>query len=513
MATNYTLAQLRTNPNVIAALKPLQITLKQKPPIFQKTLTTFNGGTGVTSFDDGDLLIGNAPTLTVLPIGNVNQVLTISKVGGLDWTDNLNNAQQNLVNYDLLNKYSYFQNQAQLLTQDYAAKGTAILQVEEDTGYVGKNTDAATKTITSNEAQLTNSNKIINSLQTTTNNAQNTISSIYSNLVTLDNTVSSLDGALDTQLTATQNLFTGLNTLRTMIGNIYSGISSDISFKNLIINGDFQVWQRSTYFSGINTNVAYVTADRWYHSRDTNGTLTSQKSNSLVNNIQTNTLLLSLHGATTGLSLMTTVENAMVLQNTFATLSFYVRCSTVQTLTITVIQNFGNGGSTPITLMTGSCVTTGSWVRWSNTFDVPDISNNFIGPNSYIQIIILTQPEFTNLELAFVQLEENVSATNITSRQYQIEELLCKRYYEEGYSVFAGRATASLGVSITHSYSSTKYRTPTLTASVVTADGFTNAATVGFMNELNNGSVKVTKNNISGYGSVTIKYQADAEIL
>jgi hypothetical protein len=412
-----------------------------------------------------------------------------------------------------VNKYSYFQSQAQLLNQDFKVKNINIMQVEEDTGFVGKSATTTSQTIQDNEKQLNNSESIISNLESVTNTAQSKISTIYSNLVTVDNTLTNLSSELDAQLTEVGNLFSGLSTLRTMISNVYSNITSDITFKNLIINGDFQVWQRSTYFSGKNTNASYLTADRWYHSRDTNGTLTSEKGTAIINGLQANTLKLSLHGATNGLSLMTTIEDAMVLQNNFATLSFYVRCDTIQTITVTVVQNFGNGGSTPITLMTGSCVTSGTWARWSNTFDVPDISSFYIGPNSYFQIILRTQNEFSNLEIAFVQLEENVSATNITSRQYQMAELLCRRYYEEGYSVFAGRATAGLGVSMTHSYAATKYKTPSLTATVVSNDGFLSTATVGFMNELNTGSVKVTKNNISGYGTITVKYQSEAEII
>jgi hypothetical protein len=510
---SYSLQQLRTNPSVVATLQPLTIILKQKPPVFQKTMTTFNGGTGMTAFNDGDIFIGNNSTLATLPIGNIDQVLNITNVGGVDWTDSMLTAKQKMINYDLVNKYSSFQSQALTLKQDYAAKGVSIFTIEQDTGFVAKSADTTVQKISSNQTKLDQSNSIITQLQSVTNTAQANIANIYSELAAIDSTITNLDSNLTTQLSNVQTLFTGVGNLQSQISNVYSNITSDITFKNLIVNGDFQIWQRSTFFSGPNTNASYITADHWYHSRDTNGTVTSQKSSSTVNNRVTNTLLLSLSGANNGLSLMTTVENATVLQNSFATLSFYVRCPTTQTLTITVVQNFGNGGSTPITLTTSTCVTTNSWTRWSNTFNVPDIGDYYIGPNSYIQVIIKTGTSFTNLEFAFVQLEANISATNFTSRQYQIEELLCKRYYEEGYSTFAGRATASLGVSVTHSYSVTKYETPSITTAIVNNTGFNNTATAGFMNDINNGSVKVTKDSTSGYGNVTIKYQAEAEII
>lgn len=510
--STYSLTQIRSSPAIIASLKPLTITLKQKPPVFQKTLVPFNGGTGMTSFNDGDMFVGYQPVLSIIPIGNFGQVLSISNTGVLIWSDNLTLAKNNLVNYDLVNKYTFYETQANNLLLDFSAKGIQIFQVEQDAGFANTDIINASAKINANEAQLNNNDSIVAQLTATTNDAQNQMTQIYSNLAITETNISNLDSNLDLQLTDVQGLFTQVNDLNNDISNVYTNVTSDISFKNMIVNGDFQIWQRSTSYTGSNTHT-YLTADRWYHSNDHNGTLTSQKSSSIVNSLYANTLLLSLSGANNGLSLMTTVENAMSLQNTYATLSFYVRCNTVQALTVTIVQNFGLGGSTAITLGIDTCTTSTSWTRWSTTVNVPDISGYYVGPNSYFQIIIKTATSFTNLELAYVQFEENISATNITSRPYALEELLCKRYYEEGYTTFSGRATANLGVSVTHSYSVTKYKTPNISSTVVSSIGFTSNATVGFMNDLNNGSTKVTKDNTSGFGSFTAKFQAESEII
>ena len=53
-------------------------------------------------------------------------------------------------------------------------------------------------------------------------------------------------------------------------------IENNNYFKNLIINGDMQIWQRST--SAVTTTGDYVTVDRWKISEDTDGSISSEQS-------------------------------------------------------------------------------------------------------------------------------------------------------------------------------------------------------------------------------------------
>ena len=102
------------------------------------------------------------------------------------------------------------------------------------------------------------------------------MNNISSNLVTLDTNISNTLSNLVTEKQFIDTLDTDLSTLNTSIGNVYSNITSDITFKNLIVNGDFQIWQRRTSYTGPAT-ISYPTADHWYHSINPNVTLTSQK--------------------------------------------------------------------------------------------------------------------------------------------------------------------------------------------------------------------------------------------
>lgn len=493
------------------------INLKQKPPVFQKTMTPFNGGTGLTEYNDGDIFIGEAPVVSILPIGDINQNLTINKLGNVNWSNDIISAKQKLISYDLINVYNTYQNEVKTTLDQYAQNGINVLQIEEDTSFVTTNSKLTSNNITKNTNQLKNSSNIVSSLETIVVAAKTKMNNISSNLVTLDTNISNTLSNLVTEKQFIDTLDTDLSTLNISIGNVYSNITSDITFKNMIVNGDFQIWQRRTSYTGPAT-ISYPTADHWYHSINPNVTLTSQKNSvtfgSGIGN--TNSLRLTLSGMTSGYTIATAVENALCLQNSFATISMYSRCDNPQTLSITIVQEFGSGGSTAITVCNANFNITNQWARYSATFQMPNISNLVVGENSCIKVFIQTDSalsSLTNLDIALVQLENNISATNFSPRQYQIEEMLCKRYYEEGYSTWSGRATANLGVAITHSYSVTKYKTPTLNVEIINNVGFTNTATVGFMNNLDNGSIKITKNNISGHAFATVKYKAEAEII
>ena len=53
-------------------------------------------------------------------------------------------------------------------------------------------------------------------------------------------------------------------------------VENNNNFKNLIMNGAMQIWQRST--SAVTTTGDYVTVDRWKISEDTDGSITSEQS-------------------------------------------------------------------------------------------------------------------------------------------------------------------------------------------------------------------------------------------
>ena len=57
----------------------------------------------------------------------------------------------------------------------------------------------------------------------------------------------------------------------------FAGISNPVDFRNIVINGDMQIAQRSTSVASITTS-GYYTLDRWYFFLWTLGTWTMSQS-------------------------------------------------------------------------------------------------------------------------------------------------------------------------------------------------------------------------------------------
>jgi hypothetical protein len=513
MPTNeFTLEELRNSPIINEKLQPLIINLVQVTPGFTKPLSSSNGGTGFDYFDEGDLLVGVSPTLTRLPIGTDGQVLMISNTGSPVWSDSLTTTINNFNSNDLNNLYSNFKSLIQALTTDFSNKNIQIFQIEQDISYVINKNLEIQSLLSNNATALADYNTRLSIIVNDINTILSTVSDRYNDLTNTNNNVTSVDISLDNQLNDIANLNTQLVSLQNSIASVSSSVSNYTTFNNLIINGDFQVWNRSESFTGVNVS-AYITADHWYHSFN-NGTLTSQKQSVIVNNKICNAISLSLTGASTNFNLMTAIEDVRSIQNTTAVLSFYMKCASNIALDLSIIQNFGTSGSSPITIFTQTYNPTSSWVKYTGNVTIPDITSKTIDIDSYISIRFSTaSTTFNNLMFAFVKFEEGAAASEFISRPLQLEQDLCKRYYETGYSVFTGRATGNLGVSVTHSYGVTKYRIPDLTVNLVSNNGFLNTPLPGFMNDIECGSIKVTKNNTSGDGSFIANWSATAEII
>jgi hypothetical protein len=279
-------------------------------------------------------------------------------------------------------------------------------------------------------------------------------------------------------------------------------------FKNLLVNGDFSVWQRSTYFSDVN-NAQYITADHWRHGNFHGGTLTSQRGAATVGGITVNTLKLSLAGNVGGFFLQNVVENARALQNQTATISFWVRCTSVLPFTLSVYQYYG----ATVTALQTSLQATSSWAQVDQTFFVSAMSGVVDPSYLVVSLEIDAGVDFSGLEIALAQFEPGGAATPFGFRPYQMELAMCRRYFETGFASFSGHASASLGVARSFSYLVDKYQTPSIGFQIISSTGFQNVVTPGFLNQKNCGSVRVAKDATTGFGAFVVKFSSEAEIL
>ena len=214
-------------------------------------------------------------------------------------------------------------------------------------------------------------------------------------------------------------------------------------FKNKIINGNFDLWQRGPSFTA---SGAYM-ADRWKQNHNNgagNATYTRQAftlGQSDVPGEPKYYLRVVTTVAATGISsvLRYRIEDVRTLAGQTATLSFWAKVGTTKTFNVVVAQNFGTGGSPSAgvaALASAQSIGT-TWTRYIYTFSFPSISGKTLGTdgNDYLEILIqetVSLSTFT-LEVAQFQLEKGSVATDFEQWPFPVELALAQRYYQKTF--------------------------------------------------------------------------------
>ena len=234
-------------------------------------------------------------------------------------------------------------------------------------------------------------------------------------------------------------------------------------FRNRIINGNFDIWQRGTSFTA-----AGYGADRWVHDRNgTTHTVTRQAftlGQTAVPSEPTyfcRTVVTSVAGASNYSILAQKIEDVRTFAGQQITISFWAKVDSTKNIAVELIQDFGTGGSpsTYVTTIGTTKVSIGtSWQKVTVTTTVPSISGKTLGTSndSLLQLNIwfdagssynsrtdsLGQQSGT-FEIAQVQIESGSVATPFEQRPIGTELALCQRYYAVIYVSLRG--TSSLG--------------------------------------------------------------------
>ena len=222
-----------------------------------------------------------------------------------------------------------------------------------------------------------------------------------------------------------------------------------LSHRNLLMNGQFDIWQRATD-SGSTTDSGYVSADRW-KSNASGGTyqITRQSFSPGQTDVPDNPKYYLRFAVTTGnnnVSLGQRIEGVERVQGEY-TLSFWAKGTNPPGGQYSIInrQDFGSGGSVSSVVDTGvgNFTVTSSWVKKTFTFTPPSISGKTLGTThtGFYECQIFRQPAGDNgtsaytIDIANVQFERGSVSTKYEQRTNAEELSNCQRYYNKVYDV------------------------------------------------------------------------------
>jgi hypothetical protein len=209
--------------------------------------------------------------------------------------------------------------------------------------------------------------------------------------------------------------------------------------RNVIINGNFDVWQRGTSSTGALSN-AFSSADRWrFHTRSlTTRNISRQSFTTGQSDVPGNPKYYlrfetSNNSGSYGAYMMQRIEDVRVGSGEDVTVSFYAKVNSGGgTFDTAFSQQFGSGGSSAVDVSAGSFIPTSSWKKYSFTVSLPSISGKTIGTNNYLRFDIrFPSNTAATLDVSQVQVERGRNASDFEHRSYGEELALCQRYYWE----------------------------------------------------------------------------------
>ena len=236
----------------------------------------------------------------------------------------------------------------------------------------------------------------------------------------------------------------------------------DKSNYNLLINGQFDIWQRGTD-SGSNTDNGILACDRWVlNSSGATKQVTRQSFAAGQTDVPSNPQYYLRYAVTTGnnnCGIAQRIEGVDRVQGA-VTLSFWAKGTNPAGGHFSIIhrQDFGTGGSPSNVVDTGigDWTITSSWTKYTFTFTPASISGKTLGTNnnSFFQCELFRQPADDTgtaaytVDLANVKLEYGSYATDYQRINVGQELALCQRYFYKTYIQPTNVGTASQSADI-----------------------------------------------------------------
>lgn len=241
----------------------------------------------------------------------------------------------------------------------------------------------------------------------------------------------------------------------------YVNLLNTYAGRNLIINGDFQVWQRNTTQS----SSGYGSDDRWSNrnSGSTKShdlmTFTPGSCPGLETAYYSRTTVTAGGGTSDYVSKLQKIEDVRTAAGRTVTISFWAKSPTATAMTIEFAQVFGSGGSTAVGgIGINKIVLTSDWTFYEYQVAIPSVSGKTIGTESYLKLTFWLDAgsdyhastdslghQSGSFDISQIQLEVGSTATAYEQKTYAQELLDCQRYYEKSYRMdqFPGVASTA----------------------------------------------------------------------
>jgi len=213
--------------------------------------------------------------------------------------------------------------------------------------------------------------------------------------------------------------------------------------RNLLINGNFDIWQRGT--TNLNPNTGAFVADRFRCDWNGNAGVNISRQGFLLGQSEVPhepryfyrwQQVVAGAGATVH-KISQAIESVRTLAGKVATVTFWAKADTSRQVALTVTQFFGSGGSVSVVTPVAAFQVKDTWAKYSATFQVPSIAGKTIGAagNDYLLLSFdLPLNVMQTFDLAQIQLEDSPIATPFENRGAAEELRLCQRYYEKTFS-------------------------------------------------------------------------------
>ena len=449
---------------------------------------------GMTTTSSLIVPTANVSTLNVTTLETVSNLsASLANVSTLNVTtlETVSNLSASLANVSTLNVYQISNLASLTLTNNLVASNALTT------------TNLYTTAITSN---ATNTNFYYDTIVVPFLNSTTLNVSSIANVQT--QTIQGFGGATSLVITGNTYLSNALQTTNVIASTISS--TNPITFKNKIINGNFDIWQRGTSITGNLVSGSYL-ADRWrieLVGSTGNVTAVTQNTFPLGTTSPANARYsLSFSMSTTSVNLVQPIESVTTFSGQQVTLSFWAKTSTAVFPTYTLRQYFGTGGSPsanvdvsiqPLTTSLGTTFT-----QYAYTFTLASVANKVLGTygNDYLALIFTFPSGTYTANVAQVQLESGPLVTPFELRPLQIELGLCQRYYYQLTSPTAatvGATTGYAGYSTAVGISATSFWTMTqFPVTMRTANNFVFSNSAPSNWQLYNGGTTVAVSSLS----------------